>query len=523
MNEVKRYIVNQPLDQLPVQQYDVVIAGAGLSGIYAALSLDDDLQCAILLKNRTHAGNSWLAQGGIAAVVNPDDHYYYHYFDTLKASAGMAEEKAISSMVMDGPDGIKRLARLGVKFDTDSTGRWHTTLEGAHTHKRILHCGGDATGRIIMEALLAQVRQRKNIQILEDHFLTDIITGVANEVCGAVVWHEGFRLLKAPAVIICTGGAGAIYKYSTNCRSTTGDGIAAAIRAGAEMMNMEFVQFHPTALFESGKEESFLLISEAVRGEGGIIRNMDGAAVMNGRHHLKDLAPRDFVAREMFFEMQRTGDEHLWIDITSRPASFLRKRFPTVYNLCAERGIRMEKDMIPVIPVQHYFMGGIRTGLHGETNIMGLFACGEAACTGVHGANRLASNSLLECIVFAGRAARVVNSRLVSGKMQEIKITDGLPVLSPESETLPADEFLTEIREIMHHAGGIVRNGIDMQNALNRINQILLLAGQNAPSDKNYFETYNAALVAAKILEAALARPDGIGSHFRSDSVLVNY
>jgi L-aspartate oxidase len=513
---MRRYIVNRPLDQLPQTQYDVVIAGAGLSGLYSALSLARHLRCAILLKDKTFEGNSWLAQGGIAAVVNQHDHVSFHFADSLKASAGMASKTALAALVTGGPAEIVKLEELGVKFDRDEEGRLHTTIEGAHSRKRILHCGGDATGRIIMNALVDEASKRDNIHFLEEHFLTDILTDSKNEVCGAVAWNNGFKILKAPVVMICTGGVGALYKYTTNSLSSTGDGIAAARRAGAELMNMEFVQFHPTAFYQPGKQDSFLLISEAVRGEGGVLRNEKGLAFMENRHLLKDLAPRDVVAREMFFELQDENTEHLYLDITSRTAGFLRKRFPTVYSFCADQGIYMEKDMIPVVPAQHYLMGGIKTGLNGETSIKGLYACGEAACTGVHGANRLASNSLLECLVFAARTADMINL--------QVQATTGI---LPETESYHPDQILPgtekqQIRELMQKSGGIVRNGPDIESALNRIRQFIRIFDAGVPASPDAFEVMNMALVAEEILQAALSRDEGIGSHYRSDSILLN-
>jgi L-aspartate oxidase len=511
---MRRYLVNQPLNQLPQQQFDVVIAGAGMAGLYTALSLDSHIRCAILIKGKVNSGNSWLAQGGIAAAVNSDDHYSYHFSDTLKASAGISDLEALEAMVKGGPTEIERLAALGVEFDRDEFGRWHTTIEGAHSKKRILHCGGDATGKIVMHSLTTLAKSRQNIIFLEEHFLTDIITDEEQSVCGAVAWHEGFKFLKAPVVVISTGGIGAIYRYSTNCMSSSGDGIATAIRAGAELKDMEFVQFHPTAFYQSGKTQSLQLISEAVRGEGGILRNKDGVAFMKGRHPLRDLAPRDVVAREMFYELQRTGSTNLYLDITSRSGEFLRQRFPTIYSFCAKEGIFMEHDMIPVVPVQHYLMGGISTNLNGQTTISGLYACGEAACTGVHGANRLASNSLLECLVFGARAARAINvfAPITHAALPEIPKSDDV-------EFVPANER-EEITLLMQNSGGIIREGMEMDLALNRITHILNKFENSIPTLPGHFEIYNMALVAAGILSAALRREEGIGSHYRIDKAI---
>jgi L-aspartate oxidase len=513
---MRRFIFNQPLENLPVEVFDVVIAGAGLSGLYAALRLDSRIKCAILVKEQLSDGNSYLAQGGIAAVVDENDHFNYHLADTLKAAGGLADAQVVDMMVKKGPSEIARLTSMGVRFDTAENGILHTTMEGAHSRKRIIHCGGDATGKIIMDHLIHLARNRENITILENHFLTDILTDASNQVCGAVVFSHGFKYFKTSQLIIATGGIGALYEHTTNCKSSTADGIAAALRAGATMMNMEFVQFHPTAFYEKGKHESYQLISEAVRGEGGILRNAGGYALMEEKHPLKDLAPRDIVSREIFFEMQRTGNSHVFLDITSRSQSYLENRFPTVYALCAERGIKMENDMIPVIPVQHYFMGGIQTGSRGKTSISGLYACGEAACTGVHGANRLASNSLLECLVFASRAAGAVSSSFspkdITGDPVEVQL------LSNKSDISGVGD---EIRSLMQNYGGIVRNGSGLKLALSRIQQLLEILFSQPLDHPHDFETLNMAMVSEQILHAAYLRKEGVGSHFRSDSVAV--
>ncbi len=509
---MRRFAFNQDLKGMPIEKYDVVIAGGGLAGLYTALNLDKSLSCAVLVKKELMLCNSSLAQGGIAAAVNEQD--LFHLRDTIKASAGLANPSLTGFMVEQGPKHIVRLAKMGVPFDTNEQGNWLTTREGAHTRERVLHCGGDATGRLIMQRLTQLALERPNIHILEHHFLTDILTGDDNQVCGAVVYHDqAYKFLETPSLMVAAGGIGSIYKHTTNREGTTGDGIAAAIRAGAQMQHMEFVQFHPTAFFNPRTNQSFFLISEAVRGEGGILRNSEGVAFMQTRHPMKDLAPRDITAREIFLQMQKHNKKHVFLDITSRSKSFLEKRFPTIYNACKDQGIRMEEDPIPVVPVQHYFMGGIKTNSRGQTNIKGLFASGEAACTNVHGANRLASNSLLECLVFGAQCAEAIyNSPHTQVALPPATINQG-------KKTDTNFGFLAdEIREIMQTQGGIVRNKKGLKTALKRLDQIMEKLEPLHINTPAQTEVANMALVARHIIAAALERKNNIGAHYRSDA-----
>ena len=505
-----RYILNNPVNKLPIVNYDVVIVGAGLSGLYAALSMDKRLKIAVIAKTRLLQCNSSLAQGGIASAVKSDDSPEIHLKDTMRASAGMADENAVRLLAESGPAQIARLVELGVVFDTDADGNWHTTFEGAHRRKRVLHIGGDATGLLMMKTLIRQVSLRENITVYENHSLTDILTDHHQSVSGIVLFHKGFRIFRSRAVVLATGGAGGVYRYSTNNKYLTGDGIAAAWRAGAQLKDMKYVQFHPTALFFPHTEGSLFLISEAVRGEGAVLRNAKGRAFMAKCHQLKDLAPRDIVAREIFRQMEKYNVSNVHLDISHQPASFLRKRFPTIYNKLKEQGIAMERDFIPVVPAQHYLMGGIRTDLNGHTTISGLFAVGEAACTGVHGANRLASNSLLECVVFAAQIAQTIES------IDQIPIPD-LPTITPlrkKDSAANLQQLKDTIRKTMHQYGGILRSPQGLVHATDLLSSVIEKLKSVALSDPEQFETLNMGIVAREILLSALAERESSGAHY---------
>ncbi len=511
---MRRYILNKPLENLPQKHFDVVIVGGGLSGLYCALQLSESLSVALVVKSSLPQCNSSLAQGGIAAAVDPGDSPDLHFRDSLKAAAGAADASAVRLMVEKGPEEIRHLARLGVPFDLDHKGNFLTTCEGAHRRKRILHCGGDATGRLIMETLIRQVKERANIQVFEKHFLTDVLSDKEERVAGVVAFHDGFRVFSAPRVVIATGGIGGVYQFSTNDPVTTGDGIAAALRAGAQVKDMQFVQFHPTAFYNPENKDSLFLISEAVRGEGGLLRNSYGDAFMEERHKLKDLAPRDIVAREIFRQMQVTGQKHVYLDITLHNDKFLQNRFPTIYKHLLKCGLRMEEDLIPVVPAQHYFMGGIKTNQWGQSSLHGLYCCGEAACTGVHGGNRLASNSLLECAVFASRIAKHIHENNLE--------TPGEPSVahieykSPEQDTYA---LLSKLRQMMQDHGGIVREPDGLVHALDYTSELLTEMENRELNREPHFELLNLHTVAREILVAALGKRESEGAHYLEEEV----
>jgi len=507
------YAISRDTKITKTYEYDVVIVGAGLAGLYAALNVDERLSCLILAKENMDCSSSWLAQGGIAAAINHDDTPQLHLEDTVVAGAGENNMEAVSILVNEGPSDIETLVKLNVPFDVDEYGEFHFTREGGHNMRRVVHAGGDATGRETIRALAYVVAGRENISFSGHTCLFDIIAD-GNGVEGVVVrlFDSEFHYIKTNNVVIATGGIGQLYKSSTNPIVATGDGIAASIRAGASVSNIEFIQFHPTGLWDSASNGSEFLISEAVRGEGGLLVNTEGERFMVGVHELAELAPRDIVARGIVRELGKSGESFAYIDITSKPEEFLKKRFPTIYNECLSYGINIAHDKIPVSPIQHYLMGGIETDLNGCTKIYGLFACGEAANTGVHGANRLASNSMLECLVFGRRAAQYIN-KYHSGPIShdDFNIEDLPP--RPRGK-LDYKQLRKQIQELMSQHCFVIRNKAGLQTALEQISKIYSKLESIYDDSTEYVETLNIATVAKTIVEAALKRPESIGSHY---------
>lgn len=515
---MRRYIFSSRLfsdiNTDTVENFDVVVVGGGMAGLYAALEIDKKLSVALIIKGGLESGSSYLAQGGICCVMAEDDSFGEHIADTLAAGAGHCDENAVKIMVEEGPENINRLIEYGVPFDRDDDGNLRITREGGHSKRRILHCGGDATGREITKALGRCAQSRDNIKIFWDHNLVDIIT-CENRACGVVVNNgKSDFAIKTDFVVVATGGAGQLYKYSTTPEGNTGEGIAACLRAGCKVRDMEFVQFHPTAFAVHGENERVFLISEAVRGEGAILRNNKGEAFMSRpeQHPLRDLAPRDIVTRAIIKEMKQTGDVCAYLDTSAMSAEFFEKRFPTITAKCRESGINPPAELIPVHPTQHYLMGGVVTDMDAKTNITGIYVCGEAACTGVHGANRLASNSTLECIVFAKRAANHINSNF---KKNDTEISLGKKpsyVRCPGISEIAEDMAL--VKQTMTDKLGAERSFSEMQNA-NKI--ILDLKRKYADCDfceNREYALFSALTVAETIISAALERKESIGSHY---------
>jgi L-aspartate oxidase len=392
------------------------------------------------------------------------------------------------------------------------------TREGGHRKNRIVHAGGDATGRESVKALAHIVSRRTNIIFSENTCFYDIIKDERGAVSGIVVKKDDteFCLIESRHVVIATGGIGQVYRSTTNPSVATGDGIAAAMRAGASVKNMEFVQFHPTGLWSPVLEDREFLISEAVRGEGGLLKNREGVRFMEGAHELSELAPRDIVARAIVRELARTGDDHVFIDITSKSEEFLSHRFPTIYEECLRRGINIAWDWIPVCPVQHYLMGGIETDVHGRTNVPGLYAAGEAANTGVHGANRLASNSMLECLVFGRRAAEHINRSLGVTSPDFMSVIPALPTRTKSD--LDFKTIRRDIKELMTEHGYVFRTEKGLAYAAGEIDARLRRLETIYDDAVAYLETLNIATIALSILTSALQRPESIGSHYREDN-----
>src|SRR5665647_73354 len=389
----------------PLFYTDFLIIGSGIAGLFTALKASAFGEVVVLTKKTIKDSNTGLAQGGIAAAVHEEDSPFLHLEDTLEAGAGICNIEAVEVLVSEGPDRVRELILAGASFDMKD-GNISLAREGAHSKARILHAA-DTTGETIRLALFKNCEEDRRIKIIEDQFLIDLMGIQEGECQGALVYDNksGRQVIYiARALIMATGGAGQLYQYTTNPDVATADGMAAAYRIGCELSDLEFIQFHPTVLFSHDTQR--FLISEAVRGEGGLLYNTQGERFMSKYHPLEDLAPRDVVSRAILSEMTRCNSEYVLLDMSIIPG--VKERFPNIYRTCLSRGINLEKEMVPVSPAAHYTMGGIKTNTRGETSINGLYACGEAACTGVHGANRLASNSLLEGIVFGERI--VVNA-----------------------------------------------------------------------------------------------------------------
>ncbi|NMM30822.1 MAG: L-aspartate oxidase, partial [Cellulomonas sp.] len=417
-------------------QADAIVVGSGVAGLTAALELRTRVPHVLLVtKGELASGSTVWAQGGIAAALDPDDSPAAHLQDTLVAGAGLCDPRAVEVLVTEGPVRVRELVGLGAVFDRAPDGEIALTREGGHHADRIVHAGGDATGAEVSRALLAQLEAVHNdpgIEVIEHALVLDVLTGPAGPdgrpgaVCGVTLHvigagsRDGVGAALAPAVILATGGIGQVFRSSTNPVQATGDGIAAALRAGAVVGDIEFVQFHPTVLWlGAGVRGQLTLVSEAVRGEGAYLLDTDGVRFMTAVHPMAELAPRDVVAQAIVRQMALTDSDHVLLDARHLGGNFLRQRFPTIHERLLEHGIDMTTDLVPVAPAQHYHSGGVVTDLVGRTTVTGLYAAGEAACTGVHGANRLASNSLLEGLVFAYRAARDVAARVSSGPLDQ--------------------------------------------------------------------------------------------------------
>jgi len=498
-----RYLT--PPDLEGALNFHAVILGSGIGGLFCALNLPRDMKVAVVSTAVPKDTNSGLAQGGIAICQGTDD-LESHVEDTLRAGCGHNDPEAVRTMVMESPQVAEDLIRLGVNFDRRPDGSLKLTREGGHSRNRILHAK-DSTGAEIVRALFAEAQRRDNIHFIMETFAVDVITDLDGNAAGVSLLGPGPSAILAPHVVVATGGIGRLYESTTNMRYSSGDGIAMAMRAGADLMDMEFVQFHPTALHSPSSSRSFL-ISEAVRGEGGILRNPKGEPFMEGEHPLKDLAPRDVVARAVVRQMALHSSPCVYLDVTHLDGGFLKSRFPGIYARCLEEGIDITSQWIPVRPVAHYLMGGVLTDLWGRTSVPGLYACGEAARTGVHGANRLASNSLLEALVFAKRIARRIPE----------EPADRGPVRVPREDRSPCGEDLQGImdliRRIMTRHAFVIRTRRGLQEALDQVGGIMRhLEGLELRSTEA-FEAFNMAQVARAVLSAALSRPGSLGSHW---------
>jgi L-aspartate oxidase len=495
------------------EEYDVIVVGSGIAGLYAALQAAVFARVCLVTKGQLEDTNTWLAQGGIAAAMGDDDSPQDHLQDTLTAGAGACDPEAAAMLVQQGPAAVRDLLHLGTPFDCDG-GKLAMTREGAHHKNRVLHCGGDATGRLIQATLQEKIKLTPSVTVRENMFATDLLLHEGT-VCGIRTLSE--EVLLAGAVILATGGLGQVYSRTTNPAVATGDGVAMAWRAGAHVADMEFVQFHPT-VFQGDSEAETFLISEAVRGEGAVLRNGRGQRFMDDYHVMAELGPRDVVARAIFDQMKKQGGAPVWLDITHKGRAYLQLRFPTIYEKAEERGLDMAVDWLPVSPAAHYAMGGILTGLNAETSLRGLYACGEVACSGVHGANRLASNSLLEGLVFAAQAVRAIEVAALAAPDIKWLPVKGQPLVASTVDYQNAKEF---IRKRMFESAGLLRDGQNLENLQEELSR-LSTAMPHCPETQTAWETKNLLTAAQLITTGALWRKESRGGHFRSDFPLAD-
>lgn len=514
--EISRYIGRWDKNT-PVIKTDFLVIGGGIAGLFTALKASRYGEVTVLVKTSLDESNTGLAQGGIAAAVHEEDSPFLHLEDTLQAGAGLCNIEAVDVLVREGPLRVRELIEMGATFDMKD-GAISLTREGAHSKPRILHAA-DATGEEIRRALVKRCEENADINIRENVFLIDILADTEKrEAYGALVHDlkEGKDFVYAArAVIIATGGAGQLYKYTTNPPVATGDGMAAAFRAGCSLSDLEFIQFHPTVLFSHDTQR--FLISEAVRGEGGILFNHKGEAFMEKYHPLKDLAPRDVVSRAILSEMMQEGTDYVYLDMRFIPG--VKERFPNIYRTVKERGIDLTRERVPVSPAAHYTMGGILTDTGGQTGIYGLYACGEAACTGVHGANRLASNSLLEGIVFGQRIVDNAEEIMYRRQIHIGEITEGCRedlVFRPSRRGIEPYKARKILQDVMWEKVGIIRNEKGLKEAHRRVDELYrsLTRGDNIIE---YYEVINMLTVAHIVILASLWRKESRGGHYRTD------
>ena len=492
---------------------DVIVIGSGIAGLTAALSArDKGLSVLLLTKDVLSTGSTSWAQGGIAAALGPGDSPDQHFQDTLEAGAGLCDQESVRILVQEGPAAVKRLINLGATFDLDSSGNVALTREGGHRRDRIAHAGGDATGAEISRALVAKVLADPKVRIFEHALVLDLLKDKNERVCG-VTLHvmgkgkmDGVGAALARAVVLATGGLGAVFQQTTNPLVATGDGVALALRAGATVADLEFVQFHPTVLWVgSDSRGSQPLISEAVRGEGAILRNINGEAFMSTIHPMKDLAPRDVVAHAVHEEIIKSGKPYVYLDGTKLGENIWLQRFPNILSSCRKIGIDPLVDLIPVVPAAHYASGGVVSDMTGKTDIPGLFAVGECANTGVHGANRLASNSLLEGLVVA---ERVANHLTDLPKQSE-------PLIENTPTNLIDGKVRKDITETTTTGAGAVRNATGLNKTIDKLSE--LAKKTTKLSSTQSWEATNLLTVSSFLSNAALRREESRGSHWRSD------
>lgn len=536
-----------------IKKTDFLIIGSGIAGLYTALKLSTIGKVIILTKEQLEDSNTQFAQGGIAAVLDKGDSWELHMKDTLKAGAGLCNRKAVEVLVTEGPGRVKELIRLGTSFD-HIEGELDLTKEGAHSRRRILHARGDATGVEIRESLSKVIEDNENISLMENTFMLELLYGsntvekniveqdkkgkcsdILNmtgkpitrqnkRISGILARRENkYIIFQARAIVLASGGCSRVYSHTSNPPVTTGDGIAAAYRAGVDIMDMEFIQFHPTTFYNP--EGKAFLISESVRGEGAVLRNKDGKRFMPEYHYLADLAPRDIVARAIVDQAKQDNQPYVYLDVTELEDDYIVNRFPTIFKTLKKAGYDMRKELIPVVPAAHYLMGGVRTDTYGRTSHRGLYACGEVACTGVHGANRLASNSLLEGLVFGHRIYSMIKCEVEEEQLIEKKY---ISTINRNSFLKPADlsecqididELCEEFRLNMTKNAGIQRDEESLKDIINWIDKKLKMIEKIKYFNQKLAELRNMLINGKMIARASLLREESRGGHYRSDFI----
>jgi L-aspartate oxidase len=496
----------------------VVVVGAGVAGLAFSLALPEGWRVALLTKGVLGESNTRYAQGGISAAIGPDDSTRLHEEDTLIAGAGLCDPAAVRALVDGAPAAVDRLLAIGTKFDRSrSTGEILLGREAAHSRHRVLHAGGDATGAEVERALVAAARTHPDIDVFDHAYALDLI--VRDDRARGIVAELGSGervVIVAPWVVMAAGGAGQLWAVTSNPKGATADGLAMAVRAGVPVADLEFVQFHPTVLALSGTEP--FLITEAVRGEGAYLLNDAGQRFMVEVHPLAELAPRDVVARGIQSAMADGNTDHVWLDLRHLPDELVYERFPTIAKELKGRGLDLAKDLIPVAPAAHYFIGGIAASTDGRTGLPGLLALGEAACTGVHGANRLASNSLLEGLVFGTDAAALLTSlgRPAAIDFDHLDLS-GVPTEVETGDRAAIEEAVAEVQRVMSQQVAVVRSAEGLREAAAEVGRLTRMLESAGGNDRIAIEASNVAEAASKVIDAALFREESRGAHFRSD------